>query len=161
MKTFLTALRALLYGSAFVLLWGWLALNIRSFDENFAVEPPQWTSIIGIMLMSFGGVLALACVGLFVMRGKGTGAPFEPPREFVVAGPYRYVRNPMYIGGWLALIGFGLYEHSLSILLFSLPWLLLVHLFVVFYEEPNLERRFGQSYLNYKNSVRRWRPRMS
>ena len=59
-------------------------------------------------------------VGIFVVRGRGTPAVFDAPREFVVVGPYKYVRNPMYIGALTLLIGFGLYQHSISILVFSL-----------------------------------------
>jgi protein-S-isoprenylcysteine O-methyltransferase Ste14 len=58
----------------------------------------------------------------------------DPPRKFVVVGPYRFVRNPMYIGGFLVLVGFGPYQQSSAILLLALPWLLLAHLFVILYE---------------------------
>ena len=160
MKTFLTALRALIYGGGFILLWGWVALGVRAFDRSFGVALPLWTETPGVILMAVGGILALLCVGTFVVRGKGTAAPFDAPRLFVAVGPYRYVRNPMYIGGWIVLIGFGLFEHSISILLFSLIWILLAHLFVFFVEESGLEKRFGRSYLEYKKSVKRWKPRI-
>ena len=91
-----------------------------------------------IALMAAGGTLAFACIATFVTRGEGTPAPMDPPRKFVAAGPYRFVRNPMYIGGFLVLAGFGLYEQSPAILLFALPWFLLAHLFVILYEEPHL-----------------------
>jgi protein-S-isoprenylcysteine O-methyltransferase Ste14 len=94
------------------------------------------------------------------LRGKGTGAPFDPPREFVAVGPYRFVRNPMYIGGWLMFAGLGFYVHSVSILLCSFLWFLVAHFFVIFYEEPTLEKKFGKSYLDYKKSVNRWIPKV-
>src|SRR5947199_228504 len=87
------------------------------------------------------------------------GDAVRPAREFVAQGPYKYVRNPMYVGGLGVLAGFGLYQRSLAIVLFALVFLCCAHLFVVFYEEPGLERRFGQSYLDYKRSVNRWLPR--
>jgi protein-S-isoprenylcysteine O-methyltransferase Ste14 len=111
--------------------------------------------------MSVGGVLAFACVAAFVTRGEGTPAPFDPPRKFVAAGPYHFVRNPMYIGGFLVLFGFGLSERSPAIVLFTLPWLLCAHLFVIAYEEPHLRSTFGTAYEEYCRSVRRWRPRLS
>jgi protein-S-isoprenylcysteine O-methyltransferase Ste14 len=83
----------------------------------------------------------------------------DPPRKFVAAGPYRCVRNPMYIGGFLVLAGFGLYEQSPAILFFALPWLLLAHLFVMLYEEPHLRATFGTPYDTYCRSVPRWLPR--
>ena len=158
MNALFTGLRALAYGIAFVALWVLIALGVRSYDKYLPVLLPAWTGTIGIILMCVGGTFALLCLSMFVIRGNGTGAPFDPPREFVVFGPYRYVRNPMYIGGMIMFVGFGLYEQSISILLFSLIWLLLVHLFVLFVEEPGLEKRFGDSYREYKRSVNRWIP---
>jgi protein-S-isoprenylcysteine O-methyltransferase Ste14 len=66
----------------------------------------------------------------------------------------------MYIGGFFTLAGFGLYERSPAILFFSLPWLLLAHLFVIFYEEPHLRHKFGSPYDAYCHSVPRWLPRL-
>jgi len=76
-----------------------------------------------------------------------------------VIGPYRHVRNPMYIGGFVLLIGFGLYHHSASILILSLVLIIFIHLFIVLVEEPGLEQRFGSRYLAYKQSVNRWIPK--
>ncbi len=104
---------------------------------------PAWTETLGIIFMPVGGMLALSCAAVFIARGRGTPAPFDAPEEFVAAGPYKYVRNPMYIGALVLLIGFGLYLHSISILLLSLVVFLLVGLFVVYFEEPNLSRKFG------------------
>jgi protein-S-isoprenylcysteine O-methyltransferase Ste14 len=158
-KTLFVLLRALLYGSAFVFLWWRVALAVRSLDRRIAAPLGGWGRIPGIGLMAAGGLIVLICLGAFAVRGRGTPAPFDPPREFVASGPYRYVRNPMYIGGWLLVLGLGFYEGSPAILLTSLLWLLLAHLFVLFYEEPNMERRFGESYRSYRRSVRRWIPR--
>jgi protein-S-isoprenylcysteine O-methyltransferase Ste14 len=114
---------------------------------------------LGVAAMAAGGVLILTCVGLFASRGRGTPAPFDPPREFVAVGPYRYVRNPMYVGALTLLVGFGLWQRSVSVLLFALLAALIAHLFLVLFEEPDLERRFGDSYVEYKGSVNRWLPR--
>ncbi len=150
MKTIFIALRAAIFSAGFIVLWGWVALGLH-----------RWTRVLGIALMAAGGTLAFACVATFVTRGEGTPAPMDPPRKFVAAGPYRFVRNPMYIGGFIVLFGFGLYEQSPAILLFTLPWLLLAHLFVVLYEEPHLRATFGAPYDAYCRSVRRWLPRRS
>ncbi len=159
MNILFTGLRAVVYGTGFVALWAWIGLGVRSYDRYIPIVMPGWTEPLGIVLLSMGGILALWCIGTFVLRGKGTPAPFDPPREFVAAGPYRYARNPMYVGGWVAVMGFGLYENSISIILFSLVWLLLAHLLVYFVEEPGLENRFGDSYREYMRSVNRWIPR--
>jgi protein-S-isoprenylcysteine O-methyltransferase Ste14 len=160
MKTLFIALRAIIFSTGFIFLWGWIALILhRRYDPNLAFTFSAWTPALGIAAMTVGGTLAFACIATFVIRGQGTPAPIDPPRKFVADGPYRLVRNPMYIGGFLVLAGFGLYELSPAILLFALPWLLLAHLFVVLYEEPHLRATFGAPYEAYCRSVRRWLPR--
>ena len=159
MKMLFIAVRALLLSAGFIVLWGWVALSLhRRYDATVGFAFASWTPALGIAVMAVGGTLALACVATFVTRGEGTPAPMDSPRKFVVAGPYRFVRNPMYIGGFLVLAGFGLYERSPAILFFALPWLLLAHLFVVLYEEPHLRTKFGSPYETYCRSVRRWLP---
>ena len=153
------ALRAMLFSAGFILLWGWVALSLHHrYDTALGFTFSDWTPALGIALMAAGGTLAFACIATFVIRGEGTPAPMDPPRKFVAAGPYQFVRNPMYIGGFLVLAGFGLYEQSLAILLFALPWLLLAHLFVILYEEPHLRATFGTPYEAYCRSVHRWLP---
>jgi protein-S-isoprenylcysteine O-methyltransferase Ste14 len=165
MKALFTAFRALIFASGFVLSWGWVALSLhRRYDATLAhlgvlgFAFSALTRPFGIALMALGGTLALACITTFVTRGEGTPAPFDPPRKFVAVGPYKFVRNPMYIGGFIVLFGFGLYERSPAILLFALPWLLFAHLFVILYEEPHLRATFGAPYDAYCRSVRRWLP---
>jgi protein-S-isoprenylcysteine O-methyltransferase Ste14 len=161
MKTLFIALRSTIFGTSFVLLWGWVAWSLHlRYDRTLRFALPEWTRALGIALLAVGGTLALACMATFVTRGEGTPAPFDPPRKFVAAGPYKFVRNPMYIGGCIVLLGFGLYERSLAILLFALPWLLFAHLFVILYEEPHLRVTFGAPYDVYRGSVRRWMPHL-
>lgn len=161
MKTLFIALRSAVFGTGFVLLWGWVGLNLhRRYDNTLSLVLPEWTRALGIALLIAGGALALACITTFVTRGEGTPAPFDPPRKFVAAGPYKLVRNPMYLGGFILLFGFGLYERSPAILFFALPWLLFAHLFVILYEEPHLRATFGAPYDMYCRSVHRWLPRL-
>ena len=155
----LVILRAAVYSSAFVLLWAWLAASVQPLDARLPFSVPAWARLPGWILALAGAFLALWCIATFVARGLGTPAPFDPPREFVAAGPYRYVRNPMYIGGFGVLLGAGLIVRSPSILGLAFLFLLLTHLLVLLYEEPALTRRFGGPYLQYKSSVRRWLPR--
>lgn len=108
-----------------------------------------------------GGAMALWCIFTFALVGKGTPAPFDPPRHLVVAGPYRFVRNPMYLGAGLALTGAAIFYGSLPLLGYVGLFLLATHAFVVLYEEPTLTRLFGQEYRNYQARVRRWLPRFS
>jgi len=126
------------------------------------VAPPQSlgpVQIGGIVIATAGAVLALWCVGTFVRVGRGTPAPFDPPRRLVVAGPYRFVRNPMYLGAGLAVVGAALSYASWWLSGYLGLLFLASHLFIVFHEEPALERSFGREYREYCEAVGRWVPR--
>ncbi len=114
----------------------------------------------GLIPFTLGACLSLWCVKDFVVRGRGTPAPFDPPTRLVMQGPYRYVRNPMYVGLFLVLVGEAMLYASFFVLLYALFLVAAAHIFVVFYEEPTLRRRFGESYKQYLRSVPRWLPRM-
>jgi protein-S-isoprenylcysteine O-methyltransferase Ste14 len=160
MRTFLDAIRALIYATGFVLFWGWLALGVRRYDQSLGIEFPSWIASLGIVVMIAGGILALLCIATFVLRGHGTPAPFDPPQQFVIVGPYRYVRNPMYVGGFAVMLGMSIYLRSFSILVLSIVFCFVVSLFVRLYEEPHLREIFGTPYEQYCQSVPRWIPGM-
>src|SRR4051812_35174317 len=108
-----TILRGLVYSAAFVWLWTWLTLAVRPFDARLAVTLPLWLRPVGFVIAAAGALLAGLCIATFVTRGRGTPAPFDPPRDFMASGPYRYVRNPMYVGGAAVILGAGLIVASL------------------------------------------------
>jgi protein-S-isoprenylcysteine O-methyltransferase Ste14 len=114
--------------------------------------------IAGMIIGAVGAAVALWCVFTFASIGKGTPAPFDPPRRLVHRGPYRFVRNPMYIGAGVALASAALFYESLPLLGYTCLFLLATHLFVVWYEEPTLRRTFGEEYEVYCRQVRRWWP---
>ncbi|HEX5761364.1 MAG TPA: isoprenylcysteine carboxylmethyltransferase family protein [Thermoanaerobaculia bacterium] len=151
-----TVLRGAVYSAAFFWLWAWLAVSVRPYDEKLPVSLPLWLRPVGYVLAAAGALLAGWCIATFVTRGRGTPAPFDPPREFVASGPYRWMRNPMYVGGAAVMLGAGLVVSSPSIVLLALGFLVLMHLFVVLYEEPTLADKFGASYRQYRASVHRW-----
>jgi len=117
--------------------------------------------IAGMIITLMGAVIALWCAFTFVFIGKGTPAPFDPPRKLVIRGPYRFVRNPMYIDAGMTLAGAALYYESLSIFFYACLFFLVTHLFVVLYEELTLRRTFGDEYDAYFRRVRRWLPKRS
>jgi protein-S-isoprenylcysteine O-methyltransferase Ste14 len=96
----------------------------------------------------------------FAWNGLGTPAPFDPPRRLVVSGPYRFVRNPMYLGMGVALIGEAIVFPNVRVPILAMVALLFVFvtLFVMGYEEPTLRRLFGAEYEGYCRRVRRWWP---
>ncbi len=136
----------LIYLPARVLSWSGIARPAQ-------IAVPQ---VAGMAIGAAGAVVALWCILAFVAIGKGTQAPFDPPRRLVIRGPYRFVRNPMYIGAGLALAGAALFYQSLPLLGYAGFFFLATHLFVVRSEEPTLRRTFGQEYEAYCRQTRRW-----
>ena len=112
-------------------------------------------------MVTIGTAIALWCVFTFVFIGKGTPAPFDSPKKLVIRGPYRFVRNPMYIGAGMTLAGAALFYVSASLLIYTAIFLAVAHLFVVAYEERVLRRSFGSVYVAYCRRVRRWLPKKS
>ena len=123
-------------------------------------SPPQFGTLhwVGLALVVLGGALAIWCILTFAIVGRGTPAPFDPPRKLVAAGPYRWVRNPMYIGAGTALTGAALFYQSAALVAFAAGFIVVAHMFVVLFEEPTLERTFGARYADYRNAVPRWVP---
>lgn len=120
--------------------------------------PWGWRGWVAVVPLVVGSCIYLRCVWDFATIGRGTPAPVDAPRELVVAGLYRYVRNPMYLGVLLVVTGWAVLFRSGRIILYECGVALAVHTFVVLYEEPHLARRFGASYEAYRRAVRRWAP---
>lgn len=155
-----TAIAALAVGTAFFALWFWLLPQWLGFRVDLAGKAHwRWVAALPSVL---GFAVALRCVWDFGWTGRGTPAPVAPPKHLVVVGFYRYVRNPMYLGlaaGWIGLwVVFG---HASAVAIAVVVVVgLCVHLFVVFYEEPTLRRKFGADYEQYRRNVNRWWPRV-
>lgn len=115
--------------------------------------------LLGLALIAAGFALWLWTVRLFARTGEGTLAPWDPTRRMVVEGPYRHVRNPMIVGVLAALAGEAALFGSLPLLAWCAVFFACNHLFFRLYEEPGLERRFGEEYRAYKRNVPRWLPR--
>lgn len=116
--------------------------------------------LLGLVFLALGTVLLAMCIWEFARRGRGTLSPVDPPRQLVVQGLYRYVRNPMYLSVTTIVLGEVLLTRSRGLLLYWAIWFLVVNLFVIGYEEPTLRRRFGSSYETYAQQVGRWLPRL-
>ena len=96
----------------------------------------------------------------FAWIGGGTPAPIAPTKVLVVHGLHRFVRNPMYIGVFLVVGGQVWLFHSLAVAIYLGGCCLIVHLFVLFYEEPTLRKQFGRQYNDYVAAVPRWIPKV-
>jgi protein-S-isoprenylcysteine O-methyltransferase Ste14 len=112
--------------------------------------------IIAILLFVTGLSVLLWCFRDFVVRGQGTPAPYDPPRKLVVQGLYRFTRNPMYVGIFLALLGETLWRWSPALLLYAAIVAVAFHIRVLVYEEPKLAELFGAEFAEYRARVRRW-----
>lgn len=115
--------------------------------------------VAGAPLMGAGLAMWVWTVRLFARLGKGTLAPWDPTERLVVEGPYAHARNPMITGVLAALLGEALVFGSTAIAIWAAIFAVINHVFFLAYEEPAVERRFGDEYRRYKNNVPRWIPR--
>jgi protein-S-isoprenylcysteine O-methyltransferase Ste14 len=99
-------------------------------------------------------------ISTFIRIGKGTLAPWSPTRKLVIGGMYGYVRNPMIMGVLIVLIGESIAILSLKIFIWAVIFFIINNIFFFLYEEPNLEKKFGAEYQEYKKNVPRWIPRL-
>ena len=153
-------IRAIAYAALFI---GIVLIYVptRLLPEAGLIRPAVVGSaqITAMIIGALGAGITPWCIFTFAFVGKGTPAPFDPPRRLVIRGPYRFVRNPMYIGAGLALSGAALFYGSWSILTYAGVLLLAMHFFVIAYEEPTLRRTFGAEYETYCQQVGRWWPK--
>ena len=151
--------RALTYSTLFI---GLLLIFVPG--RILAAAGVSWPDTFGVSQVAgmaagiAGAALALWCILTFVFVGRGTPAPFDPPRRLVAQGPYRFVRNPMYIGAAAAVLGAAVFYRSLALFGYVVAFLLVMHVFVRVFEEPTLRRMFGEEYDSYCQHVGRWWP---
>jgi protein-S-isoprenylcysteine O-methyltransferase Ste14 len=156
----LLAVRSLLWTALLLgFLAGYLPWTFFGLSEvRLSLVSPQ--HLLGLSFFVVGVALLGACIWEFARSGRGTLSPVDPPRELVVLGLYRYVRNPMYLSVTMIVFGEALLAGSWALLLYWAVWFLAANLFVIGYEEPTLRKRFGQSYDLYTQRVKRWLPHL-
>jgi protein-S-isoprenylcysteine O-methyltransferase Ste14 len=153
----MTALKSLLYlilvsGAAAVYVPLALLRKGPQIDTGFL-------SYLAVPLWLISSFIVLRCFWDFTFMGRGTPAPIDPPKELVVTGFYRYVRNPIYVGVLSIFLGHFLWFGYWSLLIYMVLAFSGVHAFIVLYEEPTLQRKFGTAYEDYLGKVPRWIPR--
>ncbi|QBS39065.1 isoprenylcysteine carboxylmethyltransferase family protein [Nocardia sp. CS682] len=151
-KTHLLGALVLLAGLALVPWLVILLVGPATFDGG------SWVRIGGFLVTAAGFALNYTCALNLAVRGHGTPVPIDPPTVFVAEGPYRYVRNPMYIANALLAFGIGLALQSWTYLGYAVVLTAVMHLYVL-HEERELKSRFGQPYRDYCAQVNRWLPR--
>ena len=120
----------------------------------------RFSLYLGLIPVLAGLTIMIITIFSFATVGKGTLAPWNPTRKLVIFGLYRYVRNPMILGVLIVLTGESLILLSLNILIWAIVFFIINTLDFMFSEEPGLEKRFGEEYLEYRKNVRRWIPRL-
>ncbi|MGC2187055.1 MAG: isoprenylcysteine carboxylmethyltransferase family protein [Candidatus Sulfotelmatobacter sp.] len=118
--------------------------------------PLAW---LGLFCLVLGASIYFRTAWEFAVRGLGTPAPIAPTKFLVVSGLHRYVRNPMYLGVALVILGEASLFRAPHLVEYAVAMLLIAHTFVILYEEPTLRRQFGESYEQYLRAVPRWIPR--
>ena len=132
----------------------WLALrNGDSLGGPFTAQ-----RAVGAVVLAISAAVYFWSLYYFVTDGRATPAPIDPPKVLVIRGPYRFVRNPMYVDVGLALTGWSLWFNDAGLLWYLAGYLAIAMTFVRLYEEPTLQRLFGPQYDRYRAHVRAWIP---
>lgn len=117
------------------------------------IATPPLNSFIGGLIFLIGFALYTWTIMLFARIGQGTQTPIVPTQRLVTTGPYAYSRNPMFLGALLMIIGFGIILNSVAAIVLGLIIPISYLIFIKLVEEKELEARFGQEYLEYKQQV--------
>jgi len=145
-------LRAL---GAFVALPGMVAIVVPAFLLRPSGTPVRFGAPGGLVLGA-GSVLLLWCVRDFLVRGRGTLAPWDPPVALVREGPYRFSRNPMYVAVLTMVVGWAIGFRSSTLAIYGVVLAVAFHLRVVWGEEPYLAATHGEAWTQYRSRVPRW-----
>jgi protein-S-isoprenylcysteine O-methyltransferase Ste14 len=126
----------------------------RSFTHN------TFFLVVGFLMVGMGMGIYVWTVWDFASFGRGTPLPADAPKRLVVRGLYRFIRNPMYLGVILVILGWAGFFANRRLLVYALGVWTAIHLFIIYYEEPKLATLFGGEYEIYCRSVGRWVPRI-
>jgi protein-S-isoprenylcysteine O-methyltransferase Ste14 len=138
---------------------GWIPWQLTRWRLGPPLLDGRASRAMGVLMILAGVPVLLESVARFAFVGRGTPAPIVPTERLVVSGLYRYVRNPMYLAVVSVVFGQALLFGSRELLGYGALIWIAFHLFVLFYEEPTLRRRYGDAYVAYRSAVPRWWPR--
>jgi len=132
-----------------------IPMKLLSTSYRFTLETGL-LRYFGVIPLMIGIPILFCCWGEFVFKGKGTPAPYHPPKELVASGLYKFTRNPMYAGVIFVLFGEALLFESALLLIYAGLMFLIFHMWIIISEEPYLRSTFGESYKRYCEAVPRW-----
>lgn len=137
---------------------GTVAVLVPRLIASLVHVSPDPPLVLAFVLFASGGGTYAWCVWDFASFGRGTPAPIDAPKKLVIRGLYRFTRNPMYLGVLTVILAWGVYFQAAALAAYAAIVAACFHLFVVLYEEPHLEREFGDEYVSYRSEVGRWLP---
>ncbi len=162
MRLFIKALFTVIFAITVTLI---VSLLIVIISNNHILT---FNSVLSGVMLILGTLLIILGLGLiiytnksFLKIGKGTLVPLDPPKNLIVDGAYRYVRNPMIIGALILIFGEVLIFASIELFISFVMIFIVNHIYFVYSEEPKLIKRFGEDYIEYKKNVPRWIPRLT
>ncbi|MBM4388860.1 MAG: isoprenylcysteine carboxylmethyltransferase family protein, partial [Deltaproteobacteria bacterium] len=115
--------------------------------------------IFAVCVLAAGAAVYICCIWDFASFGRGTPMPIDAPERLVIRGPYRYTRNPMYVSVLAVILGWAIFFGAVFLIVYGVVVAVCFHLFIVFYEEPHLRRKFERDYEQYCSRVGRWLPK--
>ena len=124
--------------------------------KNISDQPFAFYHALGVLIFVGGIVIMLICIVSFAIHGKGTLSPADPTKKLVVAGLYKFSRNPMYVGVMMILVGEAIFFPSVSLWIYTFSIFSAFHIFIIFFEEPRLRKDFEEEYDSYCKKVKRW-----
>ncbi len=140
---------------------GYLPWQVLRLDAAIGDSLQAFLFYLSLVFFFTGAALLFSGIYYLVLRGDGTPLPFDPPKRMVVAGPYSWVQHPMMLGLLLLVFAEAFWFYSVSLSVYAVLLMLLANLYLTYIEEPQAERRFGEDYRAYRNTVPRWLPMLS
>lgn len=144
---------------SFLLPFTVLILIPHWIEKNITIQYFM-TFVVGVIIIIFGLYIMIQTISTFIRIGRGTLAPWSPTRKLITGGMYGYVRNPMILGVLTVLLGESIAILSSNIFIWAMTYFVIMNAVFFIYEEPDLERKFGEEYRDYKKNVPRWVPRL-
>jgi len=138
----------------------WIITSEHQTFPHPWITPSILVRIIGGLITAAGFILLIQCIRLFILIGNGTIMPWDPTRKLIIVSLYRHVRNPMILSLIIFQVGQAILFSSTGIALLAIFFFIINTIYFIFLEEPGLENRFGQEYIEYKRNVPRWIPRI-
>jgi protein-S-isoprenylcysteine O-methyltransferase Ste14 len=133
-------------------------VQLASHDEPFADF--AWFKYSAVLFWLLGAWIIVHCSMDIIRRGGGTPAHLDPPKQLLIAGIYRHIRNPIYLGALIVQVGYIFWFGSALAILYAFLFFLAFHFLIIAVEEPILKSTFGADYEEYQKKVPRWVPRL-